>query len=225
MWGDAPRRDCHPTAGLNRPIDCFARKEKISAWNKAPRRGIVAVNDDLAAPSISRTFPVGERPRRMSVRASADLRNIAYDVTYFIWLTTRPQSHEDGVREKAGARTLSASWAEGVRSPCDVAPTPVEASSLRAVLSLFLMRRAYAVFGTVGVAIRLGHLAWDVFKNSILFPFAPSAIGVAPIAFGLLFHKYGKVIGGSSGRIHPEASEEPPARACAGAKYEAKFLT
>lgn len=62
-------------------------------------------------------------------------------------------------------------------------------------LSLFLMRRAYAVFGAVGVTLYLGHLADEVFKNSILFPFALSAIGVMLIAFGLLFHRYGKAIG------------------------------
>ena len=61
-------------------------------------------------------------------------------------------------------------------------------------LSLFLMRRAYAVFGAVGLTMYLGHLAWDVFKDSILFPFALSAVGVALIAFGLLFHKYGKAL-------------------------------
>src|SRR5690348_3910874 len=44
-------------------------------------------------------------------------------------------------------------------------------------LSLFLQRRAYMVFGTLGVAAYLGHLAGEVFKNSLLFPFALSLIG------------------------------------------------
>jgi hypothetical protein len=70
-------------------------------------------------------------------------------------------------------------------------------------LSLFLMRRAYAVFGAIGVTMYLGHLAWDVFKDSILFPFALSGIGVALIAFGLLFHKYGKSVGGTLGELMP----------------------
>jgi hypothetical protein len=70
-------------------------------------------------------------------------------------------------------------------------------------LSLFLMRRAYAVFGAIGVTMYLGHLAWDVFKDSILFPFALSGIGVALIAFGLLFHKYGKAVAGTLGELTP----------------------
>ncbi|MGJ0393499.1 MAG: hypothetical protein ACR650_12295 [Methylocystis sp.] len=71
-------------------------------------------------------------------------------------------------------------------------------------LSLFLMRRAYAVFGAIGVTMYLGHLAWDVFKDSILFPFALSGIGVALIAFGLFFHKYGAAIGAGLGELLPQ---------------------
>jgi hypothetical protein len=56
-------------------------------------------------------------------------------------------------------------------------------------LALFLNRRAYMVFGTLGVAGYLGHLAGEVFKDSLLFPFALSLIGVAIIAAGLLFYR------------------------------------
>jgi hypothetical protein len=70
-------------------------------------------------------------------------------------------------------------------------------------LSLFLMRRAYAVFGAMGVTLYLGHLAWSVFKDSILFPFALSGIGVALIAFGLLFHRYGPVVAEALGELLP----------------------
>jgi len=57
-------------------------------------------------------------------------------------------------------------------------------------LSVVLGRRVYAVFGTFGVAGYLGHLAQSVFKDSMLFPFALSLIGVAVIAIGLLYHKH-----------------------------------
>jgi len=57
------------------------------------------------------------------------------------------------------------------------------------LLALILMRRAYAVFGALGVCIYLGHLANVVFKDSLLFPFAPSLIGVAVIAVGLIYHR------------------------------------
>ena len=56
-------------------------------------------------------------------------------------------------------------------------------------LSLFLQRRAYMVFGALGVAGYLGHLAEQVFKDSLLFPFALSLIGVAVIAAGLLYYR------------------------------------
>lgn len=52
-------------------------------------------------------------------------------------------------------------------------------------LSVFLNRRAYAVFGVLGVAGYLGHLAETVFRDSLLFPFALSLIGVAIIAVGV----------------------------------------
>jgi hypothetical protein len=58
-------------------------------------------------------------------------------------------------------------------------------------LGLLLMRRAYAVFGGIGLTLYLGHLAWDVFRDSILFPFALSGVGVSVIGAGLLFHRYG----------------------------------
>lgn len=56
-------------------------------------------------------------------------------------------------------------------------------------LSLVLVRRVYAVFGTIGVSLYLEHLAEAVFKNSLLFPFALSLIGIAVIALGLLYHR------------------------------------
>jgi len=56
-------------------------------------------------------------------------------------------------------------------------------------LAVVLMRRAYALFGALGICLYLGHLADVVFKNSLLFPFALSLIGVAVIALGLLYHR------------------------------------
>ena len=55
--------------------------------------------------------------------------------------------------------------------------------------SVFLMRRVYSVFGVIGVCLYLGHLASDVFEDSLLFPFALSAIGVLVIAAGVWLHK------------------------------------
>jgi hypothetical protein len=72
------------------------------------------------------------------------------------------------------------------------------------MLSLALMRRAYAIFGAFGVSLYLGHLASEVFRDSILFPFALSAIGVAIIAAGLLFHRYGARLAAAMGAALPD---------------------
>jgi hypothetical protein len=71
-------------------------------------------------------------------------------------------------------------------------------------LSLFLMRRVYLVFGGVGVMAYLGHLADDVFRNSILFPFALSGIGILFIAAGLVFHRYGDALAKTFRELLPE---------------------
>lgn len=75
-------------------------------------------------------------------------------------------------------------------------------------LSLALMRRAYAVFGAIGVSLYLGYLASEVFRDSILFPFALSAIGVLVIAAGLLFHRYGGRLAALVGDILPEYARD-----------------
>ncbi|MBR0869116.1 hypothetical protein JQ633_02010 [Bradyrhizobium tropiciagri] len=61
-------------------------------------------------------------------------------------------------------------------------------------LAVILMRRAYAVFGAFGVCLYLGHLADVVFKDSLLFPFSLSLIGIGVIAAGLLYHRNERAI-------------------------------
>jgi hypothetical protein len=72
------------------------------------------------------------------------------------------------------------------------------------LLSVVLRRRAYAVFGTFGVAGYLGYLSHDVFKDSLLFPFALSGIGVGVIAVGLFYHKHQDAIAAWLERYLPE---------------------
>ena len=57
-------------------------------------------------------------------------------------------------------------------------------------LCLFLQRRAYALFGGLGIALYLHHLAERVFADSLLYPFALSLIGLAVIGAGLLLHRH-----------------------------------
>jgi hypothetical protein len=58
------------------------------------------------------------------------------------------------------------------------------------LLSVFLLRPVYALFGAIGISVYLGHLAGKVFANSLLFTFALSLIGVAIIGAGLLLHRH-----------------------------------
>ena len=53
-------------------------------------------------------------------------------------------------------------------------------------IALFMRRWIYVIFGTIGVTIYVGHLAYKVFQDSILFPFALSAFGITLIFVGLL---------------------------------------
>ena len=56
-------------------------------------------------------------------------------------------------------------------------------------LGVFLGRRVYAVFGTIGIMLYLGDLSWRVFDNVFLFSFALSLIGVAIIWLGLVVNR------------------------------------
>jgi hypothetical protein len=62
-------------------------------------------------------------------------------------------------------------------------------------LGAALSRRVFAVFGGVGVALYLGHLSHTVFKNSMLFPVALTAIGLAVIAAGVMWQRREAALG------------------------------
>ncbi len=57
------------------------------------------------------------------------------------------------------------------------------------VLAIFLQRRAYVVFGAFGIALYLEHLAGEVFRDSLLYPFALSLIGLLILGAGLFYHR------------------------------------
>lgn len=52
-----------------------------------------------------------------------------------------------------------------------------------------LARRTFAVFGGLGVAGYLGHLAWRVFQDSIAFPFVLTLLGFALIWLGIRWQR------------------------------------
>jgi Ca2+/Na+ antiporter len=57
------------------------------------------------------------------------------------------------------------------------------------LLGAVLGRRVFAVFGGIGIALYLGHLASKVFRDSLLFPLALTLIGLAVIWAGVLWQR------------------------------------
>lgn len=57
-------------------------------------------------------------------------------------------------------------------------------------VSVLLQRRALIVYGSLGVVGYLCWLAWDVFKDSLIFPFLLTVVGLAVIWAGIQYHKH-----------------------------------
>jgi hypothetical protein len=57
------------------------------------------------------------------------------------------------------------------------------------LLAIFLDRRAFLVFGALGVFAYLGHLSYEVFKDSMMFPFALSVLGLLIIFLGIKYQR------------------------------------
>lgn len=51
-------------------------------------------------------------------------------------------------------------------------------------------RRVWAVFGALGVAVYMGHLAFTLFPDSLALPFALSFIGLGVIGLGLVWQRH-----------------------------------
>lgn len=52
-------------------------------------------------------------------------------------------------------------------------------------LAVFLRRRVFAVFGGLGIFVYLGHLAYDLFPDAVLFPVVLSAAGMLVVLAGV----------------------------------------
>ena len=57
------------------------------------------------------------------------------------------------------------------------------------VASILLSRRVLMVFGALGTFFYFGHLANDVFQDSILFPFTLTFLGLMTIYLGVIYQK------------------------------------
>jgi hypothetical protein len=62
------------------------------------------------------------------------------------------------------------------------------------VVGAMLSRRVFAVFGGIGAAGYLGHLAYDVFKDSMMFPFVLTIIGLVVICLGIVWQRHEETI-------------------------------
>lgn len=57
------------------------------------------------------------------------------------------------------------------------------------VMSILLKRKVLLIFGAIGAFYYFCHLAYNLFENSILFPFVLTFIGLIVIYFGVLYQK------------------------------------
>ncbi len=68
-----------------------------------------------------------------------------------------------------------------------------------------LSRRVFAVFGAIDLALYLGHLSHTVFRDSLLFPLALAAIGLAVMAAGVWWQRHEARIGNRLRLLLPDA--------------------
>jgi len=76
------------------------------------------------------------------------------------------------------------------------------------VAGAVLSRRVFAVFGGLGTAGYIGHLAYDIFKDSMLFPFALTLIGLGIIYIGVVWQKHEEAISSTLRNLLPSAMRE-----------------
>ncbi|QCF26930.1 DUF2157 domain-containing protein [Hydrocarboniclastica marina] len=75
-------------------------------------------------------------------------------------------------------------------------------------VGIVVVRRVFVIFGAVGACIYLGHLAWDVFRDSWFFPVALSVIGLLIIYLGVQWQKHEKAITRQARRLLPVRFQE-----------------
>lgn len=71
-----------------------------------------------------------------------------------------------------------------------------------------LARRAFAVFGGIGLTGYLGHLAYVVFRDSLTFAFVLSLLGLGVVFAGVWWNKHGEALGARWRRaLSPQLAE------------------
>ncbi|KTD32785.1 membrane protein [Legionella nautarum] len=79
---------------------------------------------------------------------------------------------------------------------------------LMIVIGVILVRKVFVIFGALGCSIYLVHLASEIFKDSLLFPFVLSLIGLIIIYLGTLWQKHEALITQKVQSILPKAVRE-----------------
>lgn len=79
---------------------------------------------------------------------------------------------------------------------------------LMILIGAMLSRRVFVVFGGLGCAGYLAHLAHSVFKDSMLFPFALTLIGLGVIYLGIVWQRHEAELGARLRRMLPVALAE-----------------
>lgn len=73
------------------------------------------------------------------------------------------------------------------------------------LLAIVLQRKTFMVFGAIGVFVYLGHLSFEVFEDSLLFPAALVVVGVGIIAAGVWLRKHEAAVDAALLRVIPAA--------------------
>jgi len=75
-------------------------------------------------------------------------------------------------------------------------------------VGVLLVRRVFVVFGALGSCGYLGHLAFDIFKDSWFFPISLTALGLGIIYLGIFWQKHEKTITDKTRKILPRPLRE-----------------
>jgi hypothetical protein len=62
------------------------------------------------------------------------------------------------------------------------------------IISVLLQRRVFILFGSIGVLLYLGHLSYQVFADSMLFPIILSLTGIFVIFLGVQYQRHRQAI-------------------------------
>jgi hypothetical protein len=75
-------------------------------------------------------------------------------------------------------------------------------------IGVMLVRRVFVVFGALGCSGYIGHLAFDIFKDSWLFPIVLTVLGLLVIYLGILWQKHEQGITNKVRKILPNPLRE-----------------